>query len=103
VYNSLGPTADAAALGLASRFATRRRLMSFLSHWQATLIIVGWGYASCGMLFVLATKRDLLARSSRELFLKFPDIAVALGIIMVLFPQYVAGVVTKQVLTSLFK
>jgi len=77
--------------------------MSFLSHWQASLIIIGWGYASCGMLFVLATKRDLLARSSRKLFLEFPDIAVALGIIIVLIPQYGTGVVTKYVLTSLFK
>jgi hypothetical protein len=55
------------------------------------------------MLFVLATKRDLLARSSRKLFLEFPDIAVALGIIIVLIPQYGTGVVTKYVLTSLFK
>jgi hypothetical protein len=77
--------------------------MSFLSHWQASLIIIGWSYASCGMLFVLATKRDLLARSSRKLCLEFPDIAVALGIIIVLIPQYGAGVVTKYVLTSLFK
>jgi hypothetical protein len=73
--------------------------MSFL---QATLIIVAWGYALGGMLFVLATKRDLLARSSKDLFSDFPDIAVALGIIIALLPQYAAGLVTKYVLTSLF-
>jgi hypothetical protein len=70
--------------------------MSF--HWQAALMIGGWVYASCGMLFVLATKRDLLARSSRELFSKFPDLAIALGIVIALLPQ----VVTKYALASLF-
>jgi RNase P protein component len=39
------------------------------------------------MLFMLATKRNLLARSSRELFSKFPDLAVALGIVIALLPQ----------------
>jgi hypothetical protein len=88
---------------LASRFTTRLRCMNFLSHWQATLIIVGWGYASLGMLFVLATKKELLARSSRELFMIFPDIAVALGIIMGLFPQYVASTIANYVLTNLIQ
>jgi RNase P protein component len=50
------------------------------------------------MLFMLATKRNLLARSSRELFSKFPDLAVALGIVIALLPQ----VVTKYALASLF-
>jgi hypothetical protein len=75
-----------------------RPLMSFLTHLQGTLIIVAWGYALCGMLFVLATNRELLAQSSRELFLQFPDIAVALVIIMALFPQYVADGAIKYVL-----
>jgi hypothetical protein len=75
--------------------------MFFLSYWQPTLIVVAWGYALFGMLFVLATERELLAKSSRDLFVKFPDIAVALGVVIGVAPDYAAGAVTKHVLMFL--
>jgi hypothetical protein len=72
-------------------------LQIVLNQWQANLILVAWAYGLCAMLFVLVTKRDLLARSSRELFQEFPDIAVAIAIILTIFPQLLGALIADSV------
>jgi len=71
-----------------------------VNHWQTKLILAAWAYALCSMVFVLVTNRDLLASRLSELFREFPDIAVALAIVLALLPQLVAVVILDAVFYS---
>jgi hypothetical protein len=81
-------------------FVDRGR-MSFstvVNTWQVTLMLAAWVYGLCAMSFVWMTKRDLLAKSSRELFYEFPDLAVAIATIMVTLLQLGALVITDSLI-----
>ena len=58
-----------------------------VSNWEAALVVTAWVYGVCTMLFVLITSCNLLSKPSSELFRKFPDLAVAIAIIIGLGPQ----------------
>jgi hypothetical protein len=75
--------------------------MSFsavVNTWQANPMFAAWVYGLCAISFVWMTKRNLLARSSREHFPAFPDLAVAIATIMMTFLQLGALVIADSLI-----
>jgi hypothetical protein len=79
-------------------FCIRRPEADLLLHaithyWQGEIIFAAWIYGLCALLFVLGCGRaDFLQKDSRELFHEYPDLAVAIGLILALVPQLIPRV-----------